>query len=108
MWALYRIDVYGPFRVRLVASLLERLSHEPFSLWRAKHLGDDGRWFGWGLANQQLADLIDRATMTAKTAGKGAKLSAREFAPRPDGSSKKKVISTRDWGAVQAAYGAVV
>lgn len=105
MWALYRIDVTSPFRVRLVMRLLERLAFEPCSLWRAKRLSDDGRWFGWGLANQQLADLVDRGTMTAKTAGKGAKLKDSERAPRPGDQAEKRVVSTRDWKAVAALYG---
>lgn len=105
MWALYRIDVTGPFRVGLVMRLLERLAFEPCSLWRAKRLSDDGRWFGWGLANQQLADLVDRGTMTAKTAGKGATLKDSERAPRPGDQAEKRVVSTRDWKAVAALYG---
>lgn len=105
MWALYGVDVTGPFRVALVLRLLERLAYEPFSLWRAKRLSDDARWFGWGLVNQQLADLVDRASITAKTAGKGATLKDSERSPRPGDEDQKRVVSTRDWKTVAALYG---
>lgn len=104
MWALYRIDVTQPFRVPLVRSLLERLQNEPYSMWRANSLGGP-EWFGWGIAEVQRADLIDRASMTAKTAGKQAKLKDDEKSPRPSGREEKRVVSTRDWKSVQALYG---
>lgn len=100
MWALYGVDVYGPFRIRLVEALLERLNYEPNSLWRANQLGGP-EWFGWGTAERMMADLIDRASMSAKA---GGKIKPSEVYPRPDPASKTRVVSTKNWGSIEAMF----
>lgn len=85
MWALYRVDVTGPFGVRLVEALVRRLPYEPASMWRAKQALGDEKWLHWGHAEEQRANLQDIDVLTAKaTARAKARISDSERAARPE------------------------
>ena len=66
--ALYDFDIWdaidGRVPIRRVYALLDRLPHEPKSLWRAKSLGgpelkDYSQYLGWDANTYVMADLID-------------------------------------------------
>lgn len=70
---------------------------------RAEALGGL-QWFGWDLATEYLAGLIDRATLTAKaSARQKARLTESDRAPRPSPSGRgATTASTDDDSAMQA------
>lgn len=101
--ALYGVDPFSGVRTVLLEGLCERLSYEPFSLWRARQLGGE-EWFGWGVPESQRADLIDRASMSAKGVGRQGRLRDSELAPRPKQESKPVVLTSSNWDQVAAVY----
>ena len=103
MWALYRIDVFGPYRVELVDILVRRLGVEPCSLHRAKeHLGGP-EWFGYGKTESLLSDLLDRTHLLTKAAAQNkARLKDSERVARPMVRQTPARISSRDVNAVTA------
>lgn len=108
MWALYRIDVYGDFRVLLVESLLERLAYEPWSTYRANQLGGM-QWFGYSADSERLNAVIDNQALQVKVAsGRGrAYLKDDERAPRPVVGADAAVVSSKDTAAMAALFGAI-
>jgi len=66
--AIYGFDIWdaidGRVPLRRALALLDRLSDEPKSIWRAKQLGgpelkDYTKWIGWDANTYLLADLYD-------------------------------------------------
>lgn len=109
MFALFGVDVWGPYRVSLVLALLSRLQHEPRSVMRARSLGGD-EWFGYGLMNAQLANLLDGQTLQTKVtsqATKPVRLKDSERAPRPQPKKTSRTISSRDASSVAAVFAAL-
>lgn len=85
--------------------LIERLPHEPQSLFRAHVLGDDS-WMGWGRAESLLASLIDGQGYQTQATAVNRKARYRDLAPRPAQKKQERVISTRD--DVGAALGGLL
>lgn len=104
---LYRIDVFGPYRLRLVESLLERLPYEPWSLCRAKELGDT-KWFGYSWDSERLNALLDgQALQTKATSQRKVTLRDSEKAPRPESHKAGGVVLSSDSSAVAAVLAAI-
>ena len=89
-------------------ALLERLSYEPWSLYRAKQLGGP-QWFGYSADSERLNALIDGQRLQMKAAsGKGrAYLKDDEMAPRPGSVRESAVVSSKDTAAMAALFGAL-
>lgn len=99
--------MFGPYRLPLVETLLERLPHEPWSLYRAKQLGGD-HWFGYSADSERLNALIDGQTLQTKATGWGAaQLTDAERAPRPLQEDSSTIVSTRDTDAMAAVFAAI-
>lgn len=64
LWALYRFDVWEVFKGRVPVSTallyIDRLPHDPNSMWRAKQLGGPEH-IGWSHETYLLADQVDAA-----------------------------------------------
>ena len=72
--ALYGFDIWdaidGRVPIRRVYALLDRLPHEPKSVWRAKSLGgpelkDYSKFMGWDANTYVMADLIDAVNQSS-------------------------------------------
>lgn len=72
--ALYGFDIWdaidGRVPIRRAIALLDRLPHEPKSIWRAKLLGgpelkDFSKFIGWDAIAYLLADLIDAVNQSS-------------------------------------------
>lgn len=106
-WALYRIDVHGDYRVSLVSQLLERLPHEPWSLYRANELGGT-EWFGYSHDSERLNEALDRLALLVKaTAVNKASLKDSETMPRPNKGGAGSVVSSSDTAGVAAMFAAL-
>lgn len=66
--ALYRFDIWdaidGRVPVRQALQLIDRLSFEPKSIWRAKYFGgselkDYGKFYDWNATTYVMADVVD-------------------------------------------------
>jgi hypothetical protein len=89
-------------------ALLERLSYEPWSLYRAKQLGGP-QWFGYSADSERLNALLDGQRLQTKAAsGRGrAYLKDSEMAPRPGTVKASRVVSSKDTAAMAALFGAL-
>ena len=80
-------------RCDMLRRLIERLSLEPRSMYRAAvHLGGP-EWLGWGHQERILADLYDALTFNTAASGVNPKAkppSGKHQYPRPQGVRKKK------------------
>ena len=93
--------------MRLVEALLERLKHEPWSMYRANGLGGP-QWFGWSADSERLAALLDGQLLQTKATGQTrASLSDSERCPRPVLRESTTVVSSRDTQAMTALFAAI-
>ena len=91
----------------LVSQLLERLPHEPWSLYRANELGGD-QWFGYSHDSERLNEALDRlALMIKASATNKATLKDSEMMPRPTNGNSGSVISSSDTAGVSALFAAL-
>lgn len=96
MWALYRLDVTGPFSESLVETLVERLTMEPYSLYRAEQLGGP-EWFGYGLQSELLMQVADELHLQTKvTAQRKGRLKPSEQRVRPKPEKPATIVSSGD------------
>ena len=92
MWALYRLDVFGRYDERLAEILLERLSYEPMSLYRAEQLGGP-EWYGYGLAAEAILGVADEVHLNTKAAAqRKARLRESEMRPRPHPEERDRIV----------------
>lgn len=99
--------MYGPYRVALVSQLLERLPHEPWSMYRAAGLGGP-KWFGYSHDSERLSDVLDRLTLMIKaTAVNKATLRDSDMVERPSSGSGAMVVSSKDAESVAALFAAL-
>ena len=99
--------MYGPYRVALVSQLLERLPHEPWSMYRAAGLGGP-KWFGYSHDSERLSDVLDRlALMIKATAVNKATLRDSDMVERPSSGSGAMVVSSKDADGVAALFAAL-
>lgn len=78
--------------IDLLVGLIERLPHEPRSLWRARQLGGE-EFFGWSGDSTRLADLIDLTEFTARASAVN-KAKPAQIAPRPQPKQEPEVRET--------------
>lgn len=94
--------MHGPYRVALVSQLLERLPHEPWSMYRALELGGE-KWFGYSHDSERLSDVLDRLSLLIKsTAVNKASLRDSDMVERPSAGSGAMVVSSQDAEGVAA------
>lgn len=95
---LYGVDVdewvWRP-DVRLLVGLIERLAHEPRSMYRARLLGDEA-WLGWTLEAALLAEVVDMQFYAAATAAVNKKARHKRIVSRPEAKKQTRVVTTRD------------
>lgn len=107
MWALYRLDVSGPFDERLAETLVERLTSEPWSMYRAELLGGP-EWFGYGLQSELLMQVADELRLQTKvTAQRKGRLKPSETRPRPEPEKPATIVSSSDSEGVAAVLAAL-
>nr|DAE89176.1 MAG TPA: hypothetical protein [Caudoviricetes sp.]DAG04398.1 MAG TPA: hypothetical protein [Siphoviridae sp. ctyg07]DAS66824.1 MAG TPA: hypothetical protein [Bacteriophage sp.]DAF05546.1 MAG TPA: hypothetical protein [Caudoviricetes sp.]DAK22642.1 MAG TPA: hypothetical protein [Caudoviricetes sp.] len=88
----------------LVSQLLERLPHEPWSLYRANELGGD-QWFGYSHDSERLNEELDRLALLIKaSATNKATLKDSEMMPRPAKANSVSVVSSNDTAGVAALF----
>nr|DAO81997.1 MAG TPA: hypothetical protein [Caudoviricetes sp.] len=91
----------------LVSQLLERLPHEPWSLYRANELGGD-QWFGYSQDSERLNEALDRLALLIKaSATNKASLKDSEMMPRPMRGNSGSVVSSSDTAGVSALFAAL-
>lgn len=100
--------------MRLLWILIERLSYEPKSLWRAKYLADSPpinkltkaepnhmlEWYGWDTQATVLAGVYDKLDVILdaiiKHGAKNARIKLSNPYPRPGTNSRHVATSTDD------------
>lgn len=98
--ALYGFDIWdaidGRVPVRRAITLLDRLTYEPRSIWRAKQLGgseleDYAPYIGWELTHTMMADLSDQIQLLTNVyrAVNSENRKVAELEPYPRPSTKK-------------------
>lgn len=95
---LYGVDVdewvWRP-DVRLLVGLIERLAHEPRSMYRARSLGDEA-WLGWTTEAALLAEMVDMQAFAAAAAAVNKKARHKRIVSRPEVQKQTRVVTTRD------------
>lgn len=108
--ALYGFDIWdaidGRVPVRRALQLIERLGHEPKSIWRAKTFGgselkDYQKFIGWDANTYAIADLIDAVSyntivLMAVNASDDKNVPDFEPYPRPGVESTQAPVQTLD------------
>ena len=102
--------VSQPRGARLLASLIERVTAGPQSVFRAKQLGGE-RWrefYGYSQESIRLDNLFDATVYVAHAAGTNSKAKYKTIAPRPGDAPKhiepkRRVLSfdldDENWGS---------
>ena len=95
---LYGVDVdewvWRP-DIRLLVGLIERLPHEPRSMYRARARGDDAG-FGWTTEAALRAEMVDMQAFAAAAAAVNKKARHKRIVSRPEVQKQTRVVTTRD------------